>query len=98
MTFRRSNQKPRTKKSHVMEQIFLSPVKNTKNSQRIRENKLLHDISEILLKVALNTITLFKTSYLFHDFHSSFRQDHNHNRHRHLQKHLSLFTNLFYHH
>lgn len=40
MTFRRSNQKPRTKKSHVMEQIFLSPVTNTKNNQRIREKEL----------------------------------------------------------
>ena len=35
----KSNRKPRAKKSHVMEQIFLSPVKNTKNNQRIRENR-----------------------------------------------------------
>ena len=47
MTFRRSNQKPRTKKSHVMEQIFLSPVKNTKNSQRIREDTIQNFIKSL---------------------------------------------------
>ena len=69
MTFRRSNQKPRTKKSHVMEQIFLSLVKNMKNSQRIRENRftkkwnLFHEfytskiiffLSELLLSIFQN--------------------------------------------
>jgi hypothetical protein len=34
MTFRRSNQKPRTKKSHVMEQFFLSPVKKTRRTAK----------------------------------------------------------------
>ena len=47
MTFRRSNQKPRTKKSHVMEQIFLSLVKNTKNSQRIREDTIQNFIKSL---------------------------------------------------
>ena len=50
MTFRRSNQKPRTKKSHVMETKFLSPVKNTvknmKNSQKIREYWFLWEIKK----------------------------------------------------
>jgi hypothetical protein len=65
MTFRRSNQKQRTKKSHVIEQIFLSPVKkNTKNSQRIRENwinvfrKLWKRIIYNIYKKNLNTLEL----------------------------------------
>jgi hypothetical protein len=37
MTFRRSNQKPRAKKSHVMEHIFLSPVKKLEEQPKIRE-------------------------------------------------------------
>jgi hypothetical protein len=65
MTFRRSNQKQRTKKSHVIEHIFLSPVKkNTKNSQRIRENwinvfrKLWKRIIYNIYKKNLNTLEL----------------------------------------
>jgi hypothetical protein len=38
MTFRISNQKPRTKKSHVMEFFFLLPVKKTRRTAKELEN------------------------------------------------------------
>jgi hypothetical protein len=58
MTFRRYNQKPRTKKSHVMEQIFLSPVKNTKNSQRIREDTIQNFIKSLEVEFYFFTSSL----------------------------------------
>ena len=72
MTFRRSNQKPRTKKSHVMEQIFLSPVKNTKNSQRIREIVLPFYISWVDTGIFITNFCDFNfvcvTFYIFLHF------------------------------
>ena len=67
MTFRRSNQKPRTKKSHVMEQIFLSSVKNTKNSQRIREATITNNVSHILFfRIKKKLYSAFKKMAIFY--------------------------------